>query len=500
MMPRALLAPLLATCLALPVGASADDALPAVVLDALHKAGVPPEAMAVAIIPLGHSARSYAWRAREPMQPASTMKLVTSVVALERLGPNHRSGTQMLSAAPLADGTLQGDLVLKGGADPDLDLPQFWAMLVDLRQKGVSTISGDLVVDRTLFRPARMDIGLAPFDESPEFQYNVIPDALELVGNLLPLEISSSPQGIRVSTVPTIDGIDIGAAGMALSDKPCKDWEEDWKPALVGRLADGRTRIELQGAFPANCTRRTRLQLIDRLELAERLFRTLWTGLGGRWDGHAREAAAPDGARLLVERVGRPWGEVLRPMNKTSDNPVTRLLFLQLGVPLMAGEPQATTAELSARVVRQWFAQYAIDTTGLLLDNGSGLSRSERITPLQMASLLAVAWQGKNASDLMMSLPIAGVDGSNRPLKDSPAAGWARLKPGTLRNVVALAGYMRDARGRPWAVAMMINHDAAGKARPALLALVDQWAREGPAGKGSAARRAIILRNTRPHP
>jgi D-alanyl-D-alanine carboxypeptidase/D-alanyl-D-alanine-endopeptidase (penicillin-binding protein 4) len=462
--------------------------LPPAVLLALQEAGVPADAFAAVALPLGRQAgrerAPWLYRADVPMQPASTMKLLTSVVALDRLGPNHRSSTEWRSAAPLNGGVLQGDLVLQGGADPDLGVPQFWQMLVDLKQAGVSHIEGDLLLDRTLFRPARMDIGVPPFDDEMEFQYNVIPDALELAGNLLPLEIRSGPDGVSASTVPPLAGIDV-ISRMAVTPTPCKDWGSVWKPAVVQREAGatgaaGRTRIELQGGFPANCIQRTELQLLDRTELADRLFRSLWQGLGGTWTGQAREAAAPEGARTLVRRVSRPWGEVLRPMMKTSDNPVTRLLYLQLGVPHMAANPQATTAELAAADVRRWLAEHAIDDAGLVLDNGSGLSRSERITPRQLAATLAVAWQGPRAADLVMSLPVAGVDGSVRPLKDSPAAGWARLKPGTLRNVVALAGYVRDESGQPWAVAMMINHDDASKARPALLALVDSFARVGP--------------------
>jgi D-alanyl-D-alanine carboxypeptidase/D-alanyl-D-alanine-endopeptidase (penicillin-binding protein 4) len=357
-------------------------------------------------------------------------------------------------------------------------------MLVDLKQAGVTRIEGDLLLDRTLFRPARMDIGVPPFDDEMEFQYNVIPDALELAGNLLPLEIRADAGSLRASSVPPLDGIDFDTSRMAVTATPCKDWDSVWKPAVVVREAGaaGRTRIELQGGFPANCIRRTELNLLDRTDLADRLFRSLWQSLGGTWTGQAREAAAPEGARTLVRRVSRPWGEVLRPMVKTSDNPVTRLLYLQLGVPFMAANPQATTAELAAADVRRWLAEHSIQDAGLVLDNGSGLSRSERITPRQLAQALTVAWQGPRAADLVMSLPVAGVDGSVRPLKDSPAAGWARLKPGTLRNVVALAGYVRDERGRFWAVAMMVNHDDASKARPALLALVDSFARVGPHG------------------
>jgi D-alanyl-D-alanine carboxypeptidase/D-alanyl-D-alanine-endopeptidase (penicillin-binding protein 4) len=174
---------------------------------------------------------------------------------------------------------------------------------------------------------------------------------------------------------------------------------------------------------------------------------------------------------------------VLRPMLKTSDNAAARLLFLQLGVPLMADKPQATTAELAAGVVQRWLLEHGINPAGLVLDNGSGLSRSERITPRQLAQVLAVAWQGPRAADLLAGLPVAGEEGVVRPLANSPAAGWARLKSGTLRNVSALAGYVRDERGQPWAVAMMINHEPASRARPALLALVDSFARVGPHGQ-----------------
>ncbi len=473
--------------------ARADDALPPAVHEALRQAGLPASALAAVALPLAPWARSWQVQPQRPMHPASTMKLVTSVVALDRLGPNHRGHTALLSDAAIDGGTLRGDLVLQGGGDVELHAPQLWALLVELQQAGVQRIEGDLIVDRTRYRPARLDLGLPPFDDAPEFPYNVIPDALMLQGNLLPLALRAQGGAVVANTVPLLPGLRIDASRMTLVDARCEDWDEHWKTAQVqagpaeaaGAPASDPLRLVLDGAFPRGCSVRAELQLIDRQALTERLFRAVWQGLGGQWSGRAREAAAPAGARVLARRSARPWGELLRAQNKTSDNAWTRVLFLELGVPGMAAEPRLTTPQLAERAVRQWFVQQGIGDTGLVLDNGSGLSRSERISPWQMARMLQVAWAGPHRAELQMSLPTAGVDGTMRSrLKGSPAAGWARLKTGTLRNAVGLAGYIRDPQGREWALAMMLNQEPAlgdvARARAVLDALVDQFVRFGP--------------------
>jgi serine-type D-Ala-D-Ala carboxypeptidase/endopeptidase (penicillin-binding protein 4) len=481
---------LAAALLAVGLGvAQAQDALPAPVRAALDIAGVPADAMHAVAIPLHWWGRTWAHGADHSAQPASTMKIVTTVVALDRLGPNLRGRTELLSAAPQDGELLRGDLVLRGGADPELGWPQLMELLTELRDRGIREIAGDLVLDRTLFRPARMDLGRPPFDEAPEFRYNVIPDALLANGNLMGLELRADTAGVQARSVPRLDGLEFGST-MGLVDARCNDWDDHWQfPQLQD---DGqRLRIELRGNFPRGCTVRTELQLFERNRLIELSVRTLWARLGGSWRGGVREGAAPADARVLAQRVSRPWGEVLRFMNKSSDNALTRLLYLQLGVPRMKDAPQATTAELAEREVRAWFAEHGIDDTGLVLENGSGLSRSERITPRQLAKLIRTALAGRHANELMMSLPTVGVDGTMRNrLKTGPATGWTRLKTGTLRNVVALAGVVRDGSGRPWVMAAMVNHDKAGGTRPALDALVD-WIAQGralpigPFGEGS---------------
>jgi D-alanyl-D-alanine carboxypeptidase/D-alanyl-D-alanine-endopeptidase (penicillin-binding protein 4) len=480
---RAALAGVAATLLLAPAAPQSwAQALPEPVLRALALARLNADALAVAALPLHNDAVPWGWQPTRLMQPGSSMKLVTSIVALDRLGPNHRGFTELRSAAPLVDGTLQGDLALVGGGDVELGLPQWWGMLLELQHAGVRHISGNLLLDRTRYRPARPDLGAPPFDASPEFPYNVIPDALNLAGSLLPLELRATATGVQATTVPRLPGLAFDSR-MALVDARCQDWDDHWQPVSTTRGGDA-LQFTLNGAFPRNCTVRTDLQLLDRTELAERLFRQVWQGLGGTWAGHALEQGAPSDARVLARRDGRPWGELLRHQNKQSDNAWTRVLFMELGAARSAAEPSRTTADLAAQTVHDWFAEQGIPSAGLVMDNGSGLSRSERISPLQMARLLVAASRGRHAADFAMSLPTVGVDGTMRNrLKESPAAGWARLKTGTLRNVVALAGYVSDPQGRPWAVAMMINDDeGASRGRPVLDALIDSIARLGVPG------------------
>jgi D-alanyl-D-alanine carboxypeptidase/D-alanyl-D-alanine-endopeptidase (penicillin-binding protein 4) len=220
---------------------------------------------------------------------------------------------------------------------------------------------------------------------------------------------------------------------------------------------------------------------VERTRYAGLAFAQIWRELGGRWDGAVRDADTPAAAesRLLAQHVSRPWGEMLRMMVKTSDNTLARLLFLELGVPAMAAQPQATTLDLARQAVHDWTRQQGIAAPGLVMDNGSGLSRSERITATTLAQTVAWAWHSRHAPDFLMTLPVVGVDGTMRNrVKDSPATGVARLKTGTLRNVRALAGVVQDPQGRAWALAAMINDDEHIEAGRAVLdGLVDRIAR-----------------------
>ncbi|WP_233374716.1 D-alanyl-D-alanine carboxypeptidase/D-alanyl-D-alanine-endopeptidase [Pelomonas cellulosilytica] len=473
MSPRAsrLFAPafLVLACL---LAGCATTAVPPPVQQALDRAGLPADSLGFVLQPLDGSRAPRGRRADEPLAPGSAMKLVTAAVALDVLGPNQRGRTELLAAMPPKDGVIDGPLILRGGADTDLDWPALWGLLRELRESGVRDIRGGLVVDRSLFQPTRLDIGQPPFDEAPEFPYNVIPDALHLNGSLLELVLQAADAGVAARSVPAWQGLRIDTREMALASRACKDWDEVWQPATATPEGDG-WRLALHGAFPAGCRQRVALQLVDRQWLVTHAVRQLWAELGGAMGSGDREAATPPGTVVLAAHAGRPLAEVLRGVMKRSDNALARLIYLQLGA--QAAQPGEATLAAAGRVVRQWFAAHGLDDRGLVLDNGSGLSRTERISPAQLAGVLRASQAGPHAPDLLAALPVAGVDGTlSRRLKNSLAAGQARLKTGTLRDAVALAGFVPDATGRPWVFVAFVNHpEAAAKGRPVLDALVD---------------------------
>ena len=437
---------------------------------ALEKAGLTTENLGVVAFPLDARNSGLRLQPDRPLQPASNMKLVTAAVSLDKLGPNYRARTDLLAdASSVLNGVIDGPLYLRGGADPDFDWGALNGLLRDLRDQGVREIRGGVVVDRSIFNPARSDIGLPPFDEQPEFPYNVIPDALMLNGNLLDFVLESDANTLRVRVTPALPGITVDTSDLQLIDAPCKDWEDRWKiPTTV------QVTVQLHGEFPRNCTVRQELNVLDRQWVAAQAVRLMWRELGGTIGaGPDAEGPTPASARVLATHRGRPLAEELRGVMKRSDNALARLSYLNIGA--AEAQPGESTNAAADRAVRQWFAAHNIPTEGLVLENGSGLSRSERISAAQLAGLLAASHDGAHGPELLATLPVAGIDGTlSRRMKGSPAEGRARMKTGTLNNAVGLAGYVPDASGRIWVVAAIVNAPQAGRGR-AVLDAVTLW-------------------------
>ncbi|WP_409027551.1 D-alanyl-D-alanine carboxypeptidase/D-alanyl-D-alanine-endopeptidase [Janthinobacterium sp. SUN098] len=489
--------PILIAALLAGIGLSnAQAQLPESVSLLLRSANIPEDAMGAIVLRGNTTVLSHG--AERSMQPASTMKLVTTAVGLEQLGPIFRGRTELRTSADVINGVLKGDLILRGGADTDFNADVLAHMLQTLRNQGIVKIKGDLILDRQLFQPARPDIGAPPFDESAEFRYNVIPDALLLNTNLLDINMNSTDRQLSILMQPALENVSI-TSDMKLVKGSCARWEDGWRPPEYRRDANGKLQVILHGTFPQNCSKATSINVLDRNDYADRLFRATWKRLGGTITGTVREApltglpptAEPVGTRMLADHVARALPEVLRDINKTSDNTLARTLFLSLGSlqsdgwlgsrPVAMAAPE-DTASRARQVIQEWFQRHNIDTQGMLVDNGSGLSRTGRIAPAQMAGVLQAMQQSPWAPEFQSSLPIVALDGTMRKrLLNSPAAARARIKTGTLKNVVAIAGYVPDANNQQCVVVAMINSDLVGNGngRAAVDALIEWVARSG---------------------
>ncbi|MQA22722.1 D-alanyl-D-alanine carboxypeptidase/D-alanyl-D-alanine endopeptidase [Rugamonas rivuli] len=492
MLRRLILAALIAT-------GTAHAELPEPISALLQAAHIPPEGAGIVV--MRGDATLVSHNAQQSMQPASTMKLFTTLTALEQLGPAFRARTEFRTNAEVVNGVLQGDLILRGGADVDLNEDVLLHMLQALRNQGIQKIKGDVILDRQLFQPARPDVGQPPFDEYPWAYYNVIPDALLTGTNLLKLEMRSTGSKVGLVMMPEMDKVGIRSE-MKLSDAPCASWEQGWRSPDASRNGD-KIDVVLHGSFPKNCNKSISVDVLDHHDYLERLLRATWRKLGGSISGEVREASASAAAteaattpaaapatRLLAEHVSRPLPEILRDINKFSDNTLARTVFLMLGSleadPVLGSRPLppdgnlASTPMRAESAIRAWLQTQRIDANGLVFDNGSGLSRTEHATPAQLAGVLQAGLKSLWMPEFLSSLPIAATDGTMRKrLKDSPAALRARIKTGSLKSVIAIAGYVTDANNQPCIVVAILNdeHVANGAGRTVLDGVIDWVAR-----------------------
>jgi len=452
-------------CLALSAGA--DDRIPAPVAQALAIARIPPAAVSLVVQGANGEPRSLRVNETAPMNPASTMKLLTTFAALEVLGPAFRWKTEIFLQGALRQGVLEGDLVLKGGGDPRLDLESFWMLLRALRAKGVREIRGDLVLDRGYFARASPDPGA--FDGDPFRPYNVAPDALLVNYNSLRFVFMPGREGeappVRIAVAPHPPALEVINV-LRLANGPCADGRA-FRDMLAPTFEPARRRAIFAGRYPASCGEKDlNVALLAPNDHVAGVMRQLWSETGGSWTGAVREGTAPAGAAPFHVHESPPLGLLVRDVNKLSNNVMARHLFLTLGAET-AGTPG--DAEKAAAAIRAWLARKGIAAPELVLENGSGLSRIERLSAASLAALLQSAWQSSVMPEFVASLPIAALDGTmRRRLKGEAVAGRAHIKTGLLADVRSMAGYVLDRAGRRMIVVMIVNHPNAPQAQAAM--------------------------------
>ncbi|MDR3214341.1 MAG: D-alanyl-D-alanine carboxypeptidase/D-alanyl-D-alanine-endopeptidase [Azoarcus sp.] len=467
---RYVLAFVLGVVAALGVHAAPGAKLPPVVDVALQRARIPVSAVSIWVQPVDAAQPTLAINAGQPMNPASVMKIVTTFAVLEQLGPERSWKTRLAASGPIQDGVLGGDLYLIGDGDPVLTYERLWRLLRRLRMLGLTTISGDIVLDGSaLVLPAHDPYA---FDGRGLRPYNSNGDGLLMHFNTQELALfpGNPPQDpVRLVEEPPLAGVVIDNQ-IVTSGKACEPWYRDLDAHSEGG------RLVLTGSLPASCGPRIwATSPLAPPDFDAALVQALWRELGGVVRGKVRSGIAPQEVQTLFADESPPLAEIVRTMNKWSNNVIARQLLAQLGRDTPA---PADSMSAGVEAARQRLTEASIDVSGLVIVNGAGLSRDARIRADSLGALLIRAWNRPWMPEFVASLPVAGRDGTTRRrLTDSPARGYAHLKTGTINDVKAIAGYVLDQYGRRHALVMMVNHPAAvdsGKAQDALVEWV--WA------------------------
>lgn len=442
---------------------AASARLPGEFFSALDRAKVPADAVVVMVQEVGTQRSRLAWRTDTAVNPASLTKLLTTYAALELLGPAWTWSTPVWLDGPVRDGVLEGNLVIKGSGDPKLVPERLWLMLRRVQQLGVREIRGDIVLDRSAFVLPEQNPG--DFDGEALRPYNVRADALLLAYRSV--LIGFTPDAARgvawVSVDPPLAGVAVEPS-VPLSATPCTDWRGE----LKADFADP-ARLRMAGSFPAACGERTwPIAYAEPRRYDERMLAGLWREMGGKFAGAVREGVAPATPPTFTS-VSPTLSEVIREINKFSNNVMAQQLFLTLGW----WRTGKGTPEASREVLRNWLAErIGRQAEGAVIDNGSGLSRETRLSAQQLGRVLQAAWASGVMPELVASLPVSGTDGTL--VRSKAPAGRAHLKTGSLRDVAGVAGYVLGSSGRRYVLVAIVNHPNANAARPAIDALV-QW-------------------------
>ncbi len=439
--------------------AGSGGAVPAAIAQVMAAQRLPSSALSFVIVDADTGRVVMSHNEDTPRSPASTMKALTTFAALDMLGPAFVWHTR----AWLRD----GDLYLQGGGDPYMTLERWWSFVQGLRALGLKSIPGDIVIDNSAFSLPREDPGA--FDGRPNRAYNVVPDALMVNFQSVDFNLAANADTHRVDIVA--------------SPAPVNLEVDNHIRYLPGRCGGAAARVDFQvasprwnrvvfsGALSAHCAPRSFARtLLQPATYAFGTFVALWRESGGEFAGKLRIETTPTDAKLLYTFDSLSLAEIVRLTNKHSNNLMARHLLLTLGRERY-GDP--ATLEKGVAAITEWSREKGFDWSGVDIDNGSGLSRSARITVLQMAKILRAAYRSPFAPEYLASLPLAGMDGTLRSrMKDSPA-GAIRLKTGHLDGVSGVAGFVTAPTGKTFVLVSLVNHARAdfGAAEPVHAAL-----------------------------
>lgn len=422
----------------------------------------------VLVVSLDHGDTLYAVNPELPLAPASNVKLLTTAAALETLGPDYRFLTYVMADGAVTDGVLHGDLILYGTGDPGISSrlhPQrdqaFHDLIDQLEEAGIREVRGDLVADASFLPGPMRPAGWDPLDYN--YHYSAAVSALSYNENVLSMRVIPSR---TVGAAPLVETIP-AHAGFALEN--AAQTVAGAAPRIHILRDDPLQPVRVEGTLGTRSRDVWRQMTVsDPTEFAGFAFHTLLAERGIAVTGTVRTVDRPgrsavtrlsapfagkSGPRVVARHTSPPLQAYLEVINKQSNNLFAELVFRTLGRTVYGvGSPHR-----SAQAVRTVLAGIGIDTTGMVIEDGSGLSAGNRVTPHMFVSLLDRMTQRPAWEAYWGTLPEAGRPRELQRMYRTAAAGNLRAKTGTIERVSALSGIVRAADGERLAFSILVN-------------------------------------------
>ncbi len=408
----------------------------------------------VMVVSLTRGDTLFAQNAGEMMQPASTMKLFSTAVALDRFGPEHCFSTDVLRDGALgADGTVNGNVYLRADGDPsmsarfykDPNLPMA-TLARSVASAGVKHIKGDLVYDASAFDEQKIPDGWKTTYLGAAYAARV--SALSLNENLVWVVVQPSGKTAAVTLEPATTSIPLRSTVRLVGGRGGR--------IIARRAADGG--IDVSGSIgSASGPLRYSLVVDDPALFTAGALRAALQNVGITVDGTVKAGKTPSNAEKVASFASPPLSQIVSEMNRESINIVAELLFRDASRASASGG--TGTAETGLANLREFLQKkVGVDPQSVRVSDGSGLSTLDFLTPRVMIELLSYAHKGPWSSAFHGSLPVAGESELlRRRMRSTPAQGNLHAKTGTTNDVVALGGFVTAKDGEILAFSFIYN-------------------------------------------
>jgi D-alanyl-D-alanine carboxypeptidase/D-alanyl-D-alanine-endopeptidase (penicillin-binding protein 4) len=410
----------------------------------------------VSIVALPSATTVYANHTDKPLLPASVMKLVTSAAALHYLGPEYRFKTEFLYRGQRQNGTIQGDLIIRGGGDPRLTTEELWYIASQIKASGIKEITGNLIVDKHFFD----DYDRAPQWDTERTQrpYDAKLSAFALNFNSIAIHVLPGQYvGNRLNA-----WLDPAPAYIYL-DNNTKTIKRGRNTISARRSeeTDGRVKIRLAGRLPVSAEEKTvRLNVENPFRYAAETFRALLNEVGIKIHGTTKIVSTPLFGTQLYEHYSQNLSLILKELNTYSNNFTAEQIIKTIAAERF-GTPGSHAEGL--KLIKEFLHISGANTNKVILADGSGLSRNNQMTTAAITDFLKTMYLRFDIGpDFLAALRVMGSNGINsHRLTNSPARGQIRAKTGTLKGVSTLAGYVATER-QIFAFALFLNNNRCG--------------------------------------